>query len=383
MSKNISKREFIKYSLLGGGAFLGLPGLRMPVAPYVDSFRGSKAEVWKWSKEAKYYVPTPRGSRCQLCPNECTVEEGDTGDCRTRVNENGRLYSIVYGNPCAVHVDPIEKKPLFHFLPESRAFSIATAGCNLACLNCQNWQISQKTPKETRNYDLMPQKVVEQAEKNNCDSIAYTYSEPIVFYEYMVDSAKIARERGIKNVMITAGFIKDRPLRDLCKHIDAANVDLKSFSNDTYMRLNAGELEPVLNTFKIMKKEGVWVEITNLVVPGWTDDLGMIEEMCNWLYDNGFKDSPLHFSRFTPMYKLKHLSSTPVETLNRARKIAMNAGLNYVYIGNVPGSEGEDTLCPECGEKIIDRRGFFIRENHMDNGKCGHCGHTIAGVWGK
>jgi pyruvate formate lyase activating enzyme len=160
-------------------------------------------------------------------------------------------------------------------------------------------------------------------------------------------------------------------------------VDLKSFSNDTYMRLNAGELEPVLNTFKIMKKEGVWVEITNLVVPGWTDDLGMIEEMCNWLYDNGFKDSPLHFSRFTPMYKLKHLSSTPVETLNRARKIAMNAGLNYVYIGNVPGSEGEDTLCPECGEKIIDRRGFFIRENHMDNGKCGHCGHTIAGVWGK
>ncbi len=383
MSNKISKREFIKYSILGGGAFLGLSGLRMPVAPYTESENASRAEVWKWSKEAEYYVPTPRGTKCQLCPNECTVKEGEVGDCRTRVNEDGKLYSIVYGNPCSVHVDPIEKKPLYHFLPESRAFSVATAGCNLACLNCQNWQISQKSPEETRNYDLMPGKLVSQAQQNNCDSIAYTYSEPIVFYEYMYDSAKIAKDKGIRNVMITAGYINERPLRNLCKYIDAANVDLKSFSNDIYMRLNAGELEPVLNTLEIMKEEGVWVEITNLIVPEWTDDLDMIREMCGWLYDNGFKDSPLHFSRFTPMHKLKHLSSTPVEVLNNARKIGMEEGLNYVYIGNVPGSEGENTFCPGCGEKILGRRGFHITENHVEDGKCGHCGHTIAGVWKK
>ncbi|MFW6104099.1 MAG: radical SAM protein [Bacteroidota bacterium] len=242
MSNKISKREFIKYSILGGGAFLGLSGLRMPVAPYTESENASRAEVWKWSKEAEYYVPTPRGTKCQLCPNECTVKEGEVVDCRTRVNEDGKLYSIVYGNPCSVHVDPIEKKPLYHFLPDSKSFSLATAGCNLACLNCQNWQISQKSPEETRNYDLMPGKLVSQAQQNNCDSIAYTYSEPIVFYEYMYDSAKMAKDKGIRNVMITAGYINERPLRNLCKYIDAANVDLKSFSNDIYMRLNAGEL---------------------------------------------------------------------------------------------------------------------------------------------
>ncbi|MGM0573615.1 MAG: AmmeMemoRadiSam system radical SAM enzyme [Bacteroidota bacterium] len=383
MSKKLSKREFIRYGLLGSGAVLGLTAFRWPAHAFSPpSPAAVKGEVWKWSKEAVYYVSTPRGTKCQLCPNECTVEEDDVGDCRTRVNEDGKLYSIVYGNPCAIHVDPIEKKPLLHFHPESRAYSIATAGCNLACLNCQNWQISQKSPKETRNHDLMPDKLVDEAVKNNCESIAYTYSEPIVFYEYMYDSAKIARDKGIKNVMVTAGYINERPLHNLCKYIDAANVDLKSFSNDTYMRLNAGELEPVLNTLKIMKEEGVWLEITNLVVPEWTDDLDMIEEMCNWLYENGFKNNPLHFSRFTPLHKLTHLPQTPVETLKKARKIALDAGLHHVYIGNVPGSEGENTFCPECGKKIIDRRGYYILNNHIKDGKCGFCGQAIAGVWG-
>jgi pyruvate formate lyase activating enzyme len=383
MDRKISKREFIRYSLLGSGAvlcFSGISALGSTLPQFAPSVKG-RGGVWKWSKEALYYVPTPRGMRCQLCPNECDIKEGETGDCRTRVTEDDKLYSIVYGNPCAVHIDPIEKKPLFHFLPQSRAYSVATAGCNLACLNCQNFKISQKSPKETRNYDLMPGKLVESAIKENCDSIAYTYTEPIVFYEYTYDSAKLARERGIRNVMISAGYIRERPLRRLCQYIDAANIDLKSFSNDIYMRLNAGDLKTVLNTLKIMKEEGVWLEITNLVVPEWTDDMDMIREMTRWLYKEGFKDAPLHFSRFHPMYKLNHLPATPVSVLNRARETAMEEGLNYVYIGNVPGSQGQHTFCPGCGKKIIARRGYYILENHMENGKCGYCDTRISGVW--
>ena len=383
-SKKLSKREFIKHTLMGaGGAFIGLGSGAVLANPLVkNNSISTKGEIWKWSKEAEYYVQTPRGPKCQLCPNECNVKEGEPGDCRTRVAENGKLYSIAYGNPCSANIDPIEKKPLYHFFPESRAFSVATAGCNLACLNCQNWQISQKSPKETRNYELMPNDLVRKASENNCQSIAYTYSEPIVFYEYMYDSAKLAKKQGIKNVMITAGYIKEQPLRNLCKYIDAANIDLKSFSNDIYMRLNAGGLETVLNTLKIMKEEGVWIEITNLIVPDWTDDMDMIEEMCNWLYDNGFDDTPIHFSRFTPMYKLKHLPPTPASKLKKAREIAFSAGLKYVYIGNLPGNEGEDTYCPNCKEKIINRRGFYITEKHITGNKCVHCGETIAGVWG-
>lgn len=381
-SKKISKRDFLRYAVYGaGGMFMGIPAVKA----FGNSVPGKeialKGGLWKWSKEAAYYVTTPRGPKCQLCPNECNVKEGEVGDCRTRVTEKGKLYSIVYGNPCSVHVDPIEKKPLYHFLPQSRAYSVATAGCNLACLNCQNWQISQKSPKETRNYDLMPDKLVDQARKHNCQSIAYTYSEPIVFYEYMLDSAKIAHSRKLKNVMITAGYIHERPLRALCKHIDAANVDLKSFSDDIYMRLNAGGLDTVLKTLKVMKEEGVWVEITNLVVPQWTDDLDMIEKMCHWLYKNGFEDTPLHFSRFTPMYKLKHLPPTPVATLEKARQKALGAGLKYVYIGNVPGHKAENTFCPHCGKVVIKRRGFYILENNMNGNFCGYCHASISGVW--
>ncbi|MFO8235743.1 MAG: AmmeMemoRadiSam system radical SAM enzyme [Bacteroidales bacterium] len=383
MASKINKRDFIRYLAAGAGvSFFGFAGNRI----FAHSNPGktlqpNEKELWKWSKEAVYYTATPRGPKCQLCPNECTVKEDDTGDCRTRITKDNKLYSIVYGNPCSVHVDPIEKKPLYHFKPESRIFSVATAGCNLACLNCQNWNISQKSPYDTRNYDLMPQKLVASAINKDCNSIAYTYTEPIVFYEYMVDSAKIAHQKGVKNVMVSAGYIKERPLREVCKYIDAANIDLKSFSNDVYMRLNAGNLDQVLSTLKIMKEEGVWLEITNLIVPEWTDDMDMIKEMCEWLYNNGFENSPLHFSRFQPMYKLKHLHPTPVSVLEEAREIAMSAGLNYVYIGNVPGTEAANTYCPSCGEKIIGRRGYQITENHINSNKCEFCGEEIAGVW--
>jgi len=384
--KNISKREFIKYSLCGlGGLALGINSIDL-IANHVGKIAGRGGmppsnDLWKWSKEAMYSIETPRGIKCQLCPHACVLKEGETGDCRTRVNNKGKLYTIAYGNPCASHVDPIEKKPLYHFLPSSKAFSIATAGCNLACLNCQNWEISQSSPKDTRNYDLMPWRLIEECKKYKCKSIAYTYSEPIAFYEYTYDSAKLAKELGIKNILVTAGYINEEPLREISKYIDAANIDLKSFSNEIYEMLNGGTLQPVLNTLKILKEENVWIEITNLIVPSWTDDFDMIKKMCDWLVDNGLNEYPLHFSRFHPMYKLTNLPSTPTSTLEKARNIALIAGIKYVYIGNVPGTNAENTFCPNCKKTLIERRGYSIISNNIIDAKCKYCGEKISGVW--
>lgn len=336
----------------------------------------------KWTKEAMFYTTTPRGLRCMLCPNECTIKDGRAGNCRSRIARNGKLYSIAYGNPCAIHVDPVEKKPLFHFLPGSNAFSIATAGCNLACLNCQNWTISQKSPKETTNTDLLPPKVVEACLKQKCKSIAYTYTEPITFYEYMYDTSVIARNAGVKNIMITAGYINREPLLKLCKVIDAANVDLKSFSNDIYLKLNGGTLQPILDTLVTIMKEGVWLEITNLIVPSWTDNMDMIKRICEWLMKNGFEHTPIHFSRFHPMYKLAQLPPTPVNTLKSARDVAKREGLKHIYIGNVPGPDEEDTICPKCKKVVVQRSGYSIEKTNLVKGKCSFCGTAIQGVWG-
>ncbi|MBE9510005.1 MAG: AmmeMemoRadiSam system radical SAM enzyme [Bacteroidetes bacterium] len=379
--KKISKRQFVKYTLAGMGGIACAPITCLFGKNPVSAIANPPEKLWKWSREAMYYTTTPRGLKCLRCPNECTIKEGELGDCHNHLNYNGKLYTIAYGNPCAVHIDPIEKKPLMHFLPESSAFSIATAGCNLACLNCQNWSISQKSPRETRNFDLMPDKVVEAAIESDCESIAYTYSEPITFYEYAYDTAILARNAGIKNVMISAGYINEEPMRKLARVMDAANIDLKSFKDSIYLKLNAGKLEPILRTLKILNEEGVWLEITNLVIPGWTDDFDMIREMCDWLYENGFADNPLHFSRFQPLYKLTQLPPTPLSSLTKARKIALDAGIKYVYIGNVPGTEAENTFCPNCHKTLIKRRGYIILSNHIKNGKCEYCNEPIAGVW--
>ncbi len=383
MNDRINKRQFIKTGILGLTAVcLSFRNKLFAINRDTGSQKNiAGTDLWKWSKEASHYIQTPRGVKCLICPNECTLKEGELSTCNNRVNEGGKLYTIAYGNPCAVHIDPIEKKPLYHFLPASSSFSIATAGCNLACLNCQNWTISQTSPRKTRNHDLMPRALIERAAKDNCESIAYTYSEPITFYEYTYDSSKIARERGIKNVMVTAGYINEKPLRELTKYIDAANVDLKSFSDNIYLKLNGGTLQPVLNTLKVLKEEGVWVEITNLVVPGWTDDFDMIKKMCEWLYSNSLCNYPLHFSRFHPQYKLTQLPSTPVATLEKAREIALNAGIKFVYIGNVPGTKAENTYCPKCKKVLIERRGYTILANNITGSKCRYCGESIPGVW--
>ena len=372
----MDKRQFLKTAFFGAGGFC-----------FCNPASASKPELTteqtgrKWTREALFYTETPKGLRCQICPNECDIKEGEAGDCRNRVNKKGKLWSTAYGNPCAVHVDPIEKKPLNHFLPGTTAFSIATAGCNLACLNCQNWSISQKSPDETKNYDLPPEKVVESCIANNCVSIAYTYTEPITFYEYTCDTSLLARQAGIKNVLVSAGYINREPLLKLCKVTDAANIDLKSFSDELYLKLNAGKLQPVLDTLKTMKDQGVWLEITNLVVPSWTDDLDMIKQMCGWLAQNGFSETPLHFSRFMPLYKLTQLQPTPVNILESARNIAISEGLKYVYIGNVPGQDYQNTICPGCEKIAIERRGYSILQNNIENGKCKSCGNPVAGVW--
>ncbi|MFO7933384.1 MAG: AmmeMemoRadiSam system radical SAM enzyme [Bacteroidales bacterium] len=370
----MDKRTFIKTGLCGtAGAFL---------CP-MELSAGAAADdrPWKWSREAMYQTETPRGIRCQICPNECTLGEGELSDCRNRKVYQGKLHTIAYGNPCAIHVDPIEKKPLYHFLPGSDAFSIATAGCNLACLNCQNWTISQSSPEDTRNYDLMPDKVVQQALKYNCASIAYTYSEPISYYEYVIDTGKVAHDAGIKNVMVSAGYINTEPLVNLCKYIDAANIDLKAMDDSIYAKLTGGKLEPVLNTLKTMKDQGIWLEITNLIVPSWTDDLDMIKRMCGWLAGNGFEYTPLHFSRFHPQYKLQRLPYTPLKTLESAKKIAAEEGLKFVYIGNVPGTGATDTLCPGCNRVLVDRAGYRIDELHISGGRCPFCNEEIPGRW--
>lgn len=322
-----------------------------------------------------------RKVRCKLCPKECELGHLERGDCRSRYNRDGKLITLVYGKPCAVHVDPVEKKPMYHFLPRTRAFSIATAGCNLHCKYCQNFEISQANPEDTRNEDMPPEKVVEYALRTKSASIAYTYSEPMVFYEYVYDTSVIAHSKGIKNILVTAAFINEKPLRELCKVSDGANVDLKGFTEEYYSKVCSGDLRTVQNSLRVMMEEGVFVEITNLVVPTLNDDMKLISEMCKWIATELSPDVPLHFSRFHPMYQLKNLYPTPLKTLKEARKVAFDAGLKYVYTGNVPGESGEDTFCPKCNKVIVDRMGYHINYYNIVDGKCGFCYEKINGVW--
>jgi pyruvate formate lyase activating enzyme len=412
--RQVSRREFIKglaglgLCTLGGGALVsGLSCAMREETTEVSSAGLASAVSSPHVREAMYYTGVEEGLdctachgatepsrvlychtshagdhvKCQLCPRECIISEGHRGECRVRENRGGKLYSMVYGNPCAVHVDPIEKKPFNHFLPTTLAFSIATAGCNLHCLYCQNWQISQVPPEETDNVDLPPEKVVEWALKTDCRSIAYTYSEPTVFYEYMLDSARLARPAGVRNVVITNGYLNPAPLRELCRAVDALRIDFKGFNEEFYQEVCSGTLSPVLEAMKTIYEEGVHLEIPILVVPTLNDDEDEIREMCRWIMDNLGPDVPVHFNRFTPMYKLQNLPSTPVETLERAREIGTEEGINYIYIGNVPGHLANNTYCAHCGKLIIGRRGFYVTAYHLVEGKCEYCGSPIPGVW--
>ena len=328
-------------------------------------------------KEALYYKKLKNNNvQCTLCPHFCVIKERNRGECKVRENKSGKLYSLVYSKPCSVAIDPIEKKPLFHFLPDSKTFSIGTAGCNLKCLFCQNYKTSQVEPEKVKSINLEPEKVVEQAIKNDCKTIAYTYNEPTVFYEYVIDTAKIAKKKGLKNIIVSNGYINEEPLKRLAMFIDGANIDLKSFNEEFYKEVG-GELESVLKSLKILKKN--WLEITNLVIPSRNDDLKEIEEMCGWIKENLSKDVPLHFSRFFPNYLMENISITPLETLKKAKEVAEKY-LNYVYIGNISTLKDENTYCKKCKKIVIERIGFSIRKNELKKGVC-ECGNLVEGVW--
>lgn len=331
--------------------------------------------------EARYWKKTEQGVRCMLCPHQCSLRDGAWGKCNNRKAQEGKLYSMVYGEPCAVNTDPVEKKPLYHFFPGMRTLSVGTAGCNLSCKNCQNHPISQVSPEETNNFALEPQQVVDLAVEHGCQAIAYTYTEPATFAEYVIDTAALAREQGIKNVIVSSGFINNEPLQDLIKVTDAANIDLKSFDQDIYKEISNGRLSTVLHTIKSLKEAGVWIEVTYLIVPGWTDEIEQITEMCQWFIDNDLEDVPLHFSRFFPSYELTDINPSPRSSMSRAWEIAKEKGLKHVYQGNISGTGKEHTYCSSCQRMVIQRSGFAVDEVLVKNGKCLHCGKPVEGVW--
>ena len=377
--KRFTRKDFLKACLKAGIS----AGTSLYIADVFSRYKSFAAIGEKRGmKEAMYYEKWGDDAvKCLLCPTGCMLTTGQRGFCRVREPVDGKLYSLVYELVCAIHIDPIEKKPMYHMLPGSRSLSIATAGCNSRCKYCQNWTISQKTPEETTNKRVSCQNLTASALKNNCATIAYTYTEPIVFYEYMVDAAKIAKKNGIRNVMVTGGKINPEPMKEASKHVHAANIDLKGFNKDYLREVCAQDLDNILKALVTMKDNGMWIELTNLIVPTLNDNMDEIRRMTVWIKNTLGADTPLHFSRFWPQYKLRSLYPTPVETLQKAKDIAMEEGLNYVYVGNVPGLDASDTICPNCKKIVIKRAGFFVRENNLFEGCCKFCGQKIAGIW--
>jgi len=319
--------------------------------------------------------------QCQLCPRGCVLADGERGPCRARENRDGTGYTMTYGNPALVQADPVERKPFYHVIPGSWALSIATAGCNLACHFCETWDIALVKPEEVHNYDMPPEKVVAHALAAEVRAVSYAFGEPVAFYEFMASTASLAKEAGLLNLAHTAGYIRPEPLRQLCRMLDAVNVDLKSFDENFYREVVGGELAPVLNSLKLLREEGVHLEITNIVIPTLNDDMEMIGKMCRWIASELGSDVPLHFARFYPLFRLAALPQTPVSTLEQARETGLKAGLQYVYIAKVIGHEGENTFCPGCGQKVIKRMGFVITEMQLKNGTCTNCGTAVPGLW--
>ena len=318
--------------------------------------------------------------RCNLCAHRCVIAEGRKGICQVRENQGGTLYTLVYGRTIAQHVDPVEKKPLFHFYPGSTAYSIATPGCNFRCRWCQNWEISQM-PRERHlisGQEASPEQIVAMAKRAGCRSIAYTYTEPTVFFEYSYDTARLAHDAGLANIYVTNGYMTEETLEMLHPYLDAANVDLKAFRDETYRKYVGARLQPVLDAMKVMKRLGIWLEVTTLVVPGINDDEGELRDAADFVANELGVETPWHISRFFPAYKMTDVPPTPLETLRRAQKIGLDVGLRYIYVGNVPGEES--TTCHNCGRLLIRRVGFYVVENHIRDGRCPYCGTPVAGV---
>ncbi|MFZ5952624.1 MAG: AmmeMemoRadiSam system radical SAM enzyme [Candidatus Rifleibacteriota bacterium] len=366
-----TRRDFLK--LAGSMGLAGYFGL----SPFCLHGETESSGV-----EARFYEKlSGEKVRCLLCPNFCVRDSGETGKCRARQNANGTYYSRVYGKPCVIAIDPVEKCPLFHFQLSKPAFSIATAGCNLFCHYCQNWEFSQKGPAETKNYSMTPAQVIEKALEYQAGAVSFFYTEPTIYIEYMIDIARAARKASLPCIMVTGGFINPEPLKELLPLIDAFVVGLKGFNNDYFREHVGGSLEPVLETLKLIHGAGKHLEIVTLLVPTLNDQAEAIEAEIEWIKKNLGLSVPLHFTRFNPQYRLKRLPPTPVSVLDKARKEALRAGLQYVYTGNLPGHEGNHTYCPKCGSIVVERLSFSVLKNNHDHGKCSKCGFMLHGKW--
>ena len=335
------------------------------------------------SKEAMFYKKLGGNkTQCEICFRSCILKEGETSFCRNKKNIGGRLYNLVYSKPSAVHIDPVEKEPSLHMLPGSEILCFGTAGCNFRCKFCQNWHLSQSSIGEMLYvYNITPEDAVNRALKNKIPTLSFTYNEPTSFYEYVYDTAKLAKKKGLKILWHSNGSLNPEPLRELLKYTDAVTIDLKGFTDRFYKEASIAELQPVLRTLKIIREEGVWLEIVNLHIPTLNDKPADIRKMCVWIKENLGSFTPLHFSRFHPAYRLTSIPSTPLEKLEYAHRIAKEAGLEYVTIGNVPGHRYNSTFCPKCGERLIHRIHFKVLRNYVEGGKCKSCGYSIPGIW--
>lgn len=369
----LGRRDFLKLGCAAAAAFPALQALQ--------AFADDRA-AGPFEADSRFWIPLQdKGTQCFICPLHCRLKPGETCFCRTRSNLDGRLITKAYNNPCVLTIDPVEKMPLSHVLPGTSTLSLAVGGCNLRCLYCQNWQQSQAKPETLDTFDLPREKAVDGAARRNCPTIAYTYTEPVAFYEYMRDVAEFAKSKGIRNVCASAMFIEKEPLRAVTKHFDAFSVSLKAFDEKFYDKVLGIRLQPVLDAIVELKAQKVWTEVVTLVIPTYNDDFARIREQAKWHRRNLGEDTPLHFGRFTPEYRLKDLPRTPAETLERCRDIAREEGLKHVYIFNLSPHEGNHTYCPGCGAVAIERLGFRIVENAMKGSACGKCGAAIPGVW--
>lgn len=386
----LTRRKFIGCLLTGAASLFGLKFIFkwLEVDPEITPTSVTKATPrtapdLAREKEAMFYQKKEKKRvECNLCFRSCLIPEGGRGFCRVRENKGGKLYSLVYGQAMSFQIDSIEKEPMYHLLPGHRNFCVYTASCNFRCKHCHNWHISQRPPEEfTRDRKFTPQRVVEEALRQRCKSISHSINEPTIFYEFMHDIVKEAKQRGLYTLFHTNGSLSPKALKKILKYIDGVTVDLKAFTDNFYQRISQGRLEPVLETLKIIKKEKVHLEIVNLVIPTLNDSSNEIKEMSAWIVDKLGKNTPIHFTRFTPRYKLTNLPLTPVGTLERAARIAKEAGLNYVYIGNLPGHKLNSTFCPNCDKKLIRRRHILVQSNYLKAGRCKFCQYQLPGVW--
>ena len=380
--QGMDRREF--FSLCARAGALGLmPGALQ--GQVLDGVGSAVQRVGDVSNEpARYWVPLGGGvTKCKLCPRGCEISHGERGFCGVRENRDGRFITKVYGKPAQVMDDAMEKGPFHHYLPATRTLGIGTAGCNLDCGYCQSWEFAQARPELTDNKNLPPQSLVNQVKAAGGKSITFTYSEPIVAIEYVLDTAKYAHQNGIRVLVKTGGYTCSNVMQDLCGAVDAINIDFKAYSHEVYRNITTAEMDPMLESIKIAAASDVWLELTSLIVPGYNDTHDMVSRMCQWIIANCGATTPLHLSRFFPQYKFRHIDPTPADTLRQLRKVAYNTGMKFVYLGNMGGDPAESTYCPACWAKVIERVGYRVTNKALDltTGKCTCCGYKIPGVW--